>query len=190
MTYNKFELILIDSGKVFTIRDLAVIWGYTELSKVQDLVVYYINKSKLFRLKNGLYSTVPSPNNYLIAQKALRPSYISFYSALKYHGMVFQWYDTVFSASLKSRKISIQNTNYEYDQLKQEIFFDPLGVIQENGFHIAGPERAMCDTLYRDKNATFDNLDKIDPSLLKEVAKIYNQKSLNKAINIWFENLI
>jgi predicted transcriptional regulator of viral defense system len=186
MNNTNYELLIKKANKVFDTNDLALIWNYTSKTKVTDLVGYYCDKAKLFRLKGGLYSTVEKPNELEIAQKALVPSYISFYTALRVHSVVFQWYETIFSASSVGRILEIQGRRYEYKKLKTSIFFNPIGVDQKDGYNIASRERAICDTLYLNPRAYFDNIDGVDIEKLKEISMIYKKPAMILALEDWF----
>jgi hypothetical protein len=50
MVRNKIELLLEKPQKVFNIQDLARFWSYSDFIKTKNLVAYYIDKQKLFRV--------------------------------------------------------------------------------------------------------------------------------------------
>jgi predicted transcriptional regulator of viral defense system len=186
MNNTNYELLIKQQNKVFNTNDLALIWNYSSKTKVTDLVSYYCDQGKLFRLKGGLYSTIPNPEEFEIAQKSLTPSYISFYTALHVHFVVFQWYETIFSASIIGRILEIKSRKYVYKQLKNNIFFNPLGIDQVDGYNIASRERAICDTLYLNSKAYFDNIEEVDIGKLKEISQIYNKPAMIVALETWF----
>lgn len=186
MKNSNYELLIKKPNRVFDTNDLALIWGYNNATKITDLVGYYCDEGKLFRLKGGLYSTVENPDELEIAQKALVPSYVSFYTALRIHSVVFQWYETIFSASCIGRILEIKGRRYEYKKLKTSVFFNPVGVDQKDGYNLASRERAICDTLYLNPKAYFDNLNGVDIDKLKEISKIYKKPAMILALEDWF----
>jgi predicted transcriptional regulator of viral defense system len=186
MNNTNYELLIKKPTKVFNTNDLALIWGYTSRVKVTDLVSYYCDQGKLFRLRGGLYSTVENPGEYEIAQKGIPPSYISFYTALREHFVVFQWYETIYSASIVNRILEIKDRRYEYRQLKPRVFFNPIGIDEKEGYYIASRERAICDTLYLNPKAYFDNISGVDIEKLKEISKIYKKPLMIAALEDWF----
>jgi predicted transcriptional regulator of viral defense system len=186
MNFTNYEILLKDKATVFDTTDLRLLWGYAGDDKASELARYYTNKNKLFRLRQGLYSVVDNPDPYLVSQKLLCPSYISFYTALRHHGIIFQWYETVFSAALHPKMIRIGEQGYQYNQLKASVLFNPLGIEQHKGYNMASIERAICDTLYIFPNASFDNLRSVDPDKLVAIAKIYNSPKLYKSLSIYF----
>jgi predicted transcriptional regulator of viral defense system len=187
--YSKYETLLKSGFTVFDISDLSMIWEYDTNVKTALLAKYYEEKGKLIRLKNGVYTIADNPEPFEIAQKILSPSYISFHSALKYHGVVFQWYESISSASIHRRTIKAKETTYEYCQLKADIFFNPEGIESTGKYNIASIERAICDTLYLDSKAYFDNISKVDIQKLKRISTIYNKPSLTKALKSWFPEI-
>jgi predicted transcriptional regulator of viral defense system len=189
MTFSNYEILLKDKATVFDTTDLTMLWGYSGDDKASELARYYTNKNKLFRLRQGLYSVVDNPDPYLVAQKLLCPSYISFYTALRHHGVIFQWYETVFSAALSSKVAQIGSQRYQYNQLKSAILFNSLGIEQHDGYNMASIERAICDTLYAFPGASFDNLRSVDPIKLVAIAKIYNKPKLYKSLAVVFPEI-
>jgi predicted transcriptional regulator of viral defense system len=189
MSYTNFDLLLRDKRVVFDTTDLALVWGYADRGKVSQLAKYYTNEGKLFRLKNGLYSTQAQPNIYAIAQKTLSPSYISFYTALREHGVVFQWHDRVYSAALSRRVVVAAGQTFDFKQLKPDIFFNALGIDQREGYSIASRERAICDTLYLDPEVYFDNVADVNVGVLKKIAALYHKPSMLKSLQVWFPEI-
>lgn len=186
---SNYEILLKQPYNVFNIKDVSILWGYKDQTKTHNLVKYYVKVKKLFLIKKGLYSTSAYPDKLLIAQKIFNPSYVSYYTALKEHGIIFQWYDTIYLSSLRTKKIKVGNMNFEFRQLKKEIFFNPIGIISKNGYNLACPERAICDMLYSKPETYFDNLKNIDIELLTKITKIYNYKPMIKSLKIWFPKI-
>jgi hypothetical protein len=69
--------------------------------------------------------------------------------------------------------------------IKEEIFYNPLGVNHDGKISEASLERAIADLLYYSRGRyEFDdfNHDKIDWKALKEIAEIYRKKSLMQRV--------
>lgn len=103
--------------------------------------------------------------------------------------MIFQWYETVFSATACPKVFQIGEQSYQYNQLKASMLFNPLGIKQCEGYNIASPERAICDTLYIFPAASLDNLQAVDSTKLVEMAKIYDGPKLYKSLAVYFPEL-
>jgi predicted transcriptional regulator of viral defense system len=185
---SKIEQLIESNQKVFSIADLGSIWSQHDYIKIKALARYYASKQKLFRVKNGLYSIVEKPNILEVAQHLITPSYISHHTALSIHGINFQYYSDIHCIALRNREIEVQGQKILYHQIKAEILFNPFGIINQNGYNIASPERAICDSLYLSPGIGFDNLNTLDTIELFKIAKIYNNKSLIKNLRKYFPN--
>lgn len=173
---------LITSGKrVFTTDDLAVMWGINERRKLIERIKYYLREGRLASVYKGIYAYGDySPLE--LAQKLVPLSYISLYTAAQQYGLTFQYYSTVFCISLKSKKYIIDNQTFEYHKVKESIFYNELGLNKERGFVIAGKERTICDLLYVYPDFAFDNLRKVNTSLLQQISLIYDNKRLERTV--------
>ncbi|MFH2022071.1 MAG: hypothetical protein ABIJ33_02200 [Patescibacteria group bacterium] len=178
---NKIEKLLASSQNVFTTQDLAVIWGVTNAVSLHANIQYYVGLGKIKRIHKGIY-VVREYTSFEFAQKIVTPSYISFYSALVAHGIVFQLYTSIHSASLISKKINISQEKFVYHKLKEQVFSDSIGIENMSTYLIAGPERAICDSLYLYSGLAFDNLRMIDFDVLRKISKIYHNQRLEQKI--------
>jgi predicted transcriptional regulator of viral defense system len=185
---SKIEQLLETNQSVFSIEDLGSIWSENDYIKVKALARYYASKNKIFRVKNGLYSIIQKPDILEVAQHLNTPSYISYHTALSIHGINFQFYSDIHCMALRNREINVQGQKVIYHQIKSDVLFNPLGVINQNGYNIATPERAICDSLYLSPGIGFDNLSNIDTGELFKIAEIYNNKSLIKNLHKYFPN--
>ncbi|MBD3369003.1 hypothetical protein GF402_01415 [Candidatus Fermentibacteria bacterium] len=114
---------------------------------------------ELIRLKRGLYVVNPSvsregPSVYLIANMMVSGGYVSMESALDFHGWLQESPAVVSSCIPEERSRSFQNRfgEFVYRRLpwRLEDFYLGVGGESSGGdaFVIAGPERALGDTLY------------------------------------------
>lgn len=180
--YSNFQKVLRMGKLVFTLQDLALLWNYQSNNKASDLARYYCNKKFLFRIKNGLYTTTELYDPFLLANKLVPASYISLFTALKKHGVIFQWYADIYCVGNISKKFNLNSQTFIYSKFKQDLCFNPLGIIEENGVRLASLERSICDTLYLYPETTFDNLRNVDFTKLLEIAQIYNNQQLLKTV--------
>jgi predicted transcriptional regulator of viral defense system len=180
---TKAEQIAKTKKNILTIQDLGVIWGISNRKRVLEGIKYNLKKGRLIQIQRGIYSKSKDYESLELAQKIIPLSYISLYTALAKHGVIFQYYETIHSIALKSRKIQVENQNFTYHQVKPEIFFNNFGIAKKQGYLIATRERAICDSLYLKPTLAFDNLAKINSQRLLEISKIYHNKRLEKDIN-------
>jgi len=173
---------LITSGKrVFTTDDLAVIWEISDRKKLIGRIKYYLRQQRLIHIHKGVYAY----GDYTaldIAQKLVPMSYLSLYTTSQMHGLTFQHYSTIFCLSLISKKYSIDDQSYEYHKVKETIFFNNLGLVEENGHTLANKERTVCDLLYVFPHFYFDNLRGVDTNMLQKVSSIYGNKRLETEV--------
>lgn len=148
----------------------------------------------LVRLKKGLYAVVTdigslSSNDisvYTMSQALNKDSYISFESALQYHGMFDQMLSTVGAVTFKrARSYTIKDTRIRFFKIKKALYF---GFIEEGSdiglVNIAQKEKAFLDILYFRSNRYYASLvweklreykSRIDFDLLKQYALRFNQ---------------
>lgn len=185
---TKLEKLVQSRNKVVTIQDLAVIWGVCERRKLLELIKYYVRKGRLKTLKNGVYAVSDDYDKFELAQKIVPVSYISFYSALAFHGIIFQFYEEIHSVSLATKHVEINNQLFFYHKVKSDIFFNSLGIEEKEHYTIASPERSVCDSLYLKPNLAFDNLSKLNHQKLIEISRYYGNKSLEGQIQKIIKN--
>ena len=185
---TKMEKLLCLDFKVFTVQDLMTVWGISEKEKLWSLIRYYLRVGKLKKVYKGVYG-VGEYDELSLAQKLLKPSYISFYTALAFHGIIFQYYASVHSMSLVSKKIKIDDKEFVYHKLKENVFYNSLGIENKKGYTLAGPERAVADSLYLVPALSFDNLGKVNKQKLREISKIYNNKALKKRVSLLIKTM-
>lgn len=109
-------------------------------------------KDEIFiKLRNGLYmlADYPAPH-YVIANLLYAPSYISFDTALSFHGLIPETIYTVTSATTKgTREFTVQNVLFKYHKLKKKIYtgYKPIKYL-DTTILMAEPEKALADYLY------------------------------------------
>ena len=114
---------------------------------------YLLNNKdiKTFNMANLLYS----------------PSYISFETALNFHGMLSQFpYEITSATAKKSMNKKVNDISYSYSHLKNDLFF---GYVKKNNSLIAEPEKALLDQIYLSlKGFKKTNIDEYDFSIVKK----------------------
>lgn len=176
------EKLALSGKRVFTTEDLAVFWQIPQRRRLIELIKYYLRKRRLVRIFKGVYSYGDDYTLFDIAQKLVPLSYISLYSTSQMHGLTFQYYQTIYSISLKSKKYQLGDQGYVYHLVKEPIFYDQLGLINNGRYTFADKERTITDCLYVFPNFAFDNLEGVDKEKLLTLSRIYNNKMLEKRI--------
>jgi hypothetical protein len=109
-----------------------------------------IGSGELIQLRRGLYATRRDINPFCLAASIYGPSYISFDTALSYHGLIPEAVYEVTSATMKrSREFENSFARYRYRNVPRRVY--PVGVERrtEGGvpFLIASPTKALCDRI-------------------------------------------
>ena len=175
------------SKTVLNTRDLALIWAQTNVNNLKAKLSYYSRTGALIRLARGIYAKDASYNPKELATSIYVPSYISFETVLREAGVIFQYYETIFVASKWPKTMKVDKYNFTFRKLKDEVLFNPSGIINENGFSIATTERAFLDMIYLYPQYYFDNLSPLDWDKCFALAKIYNNQQLIKRLNNYYQ---
>gem|GEM_PF-3433949 len=76
--------------------------------------------------------------------------------------MIFQYDSTIYCTSYLSRSISIVHNeitiNIQYRKIKDEILYDPQGIVYDQHLSYATKARAINDMRYLQPDFYFDNL--------------------------------
>lgn len=136
--------------RIFTIREFSRVFN-KDIRTVRNYLSRQTKKGNFVRIKNGLYySTFNPPAKYEIANYILKPSYISFESALSHYKIIQESVYTITSTTTyRNKEYKVQNQSYLYKHLKKELFFGYKSIkIRGKIILIATPEKALLDYLY------------------------------------------
>jgi len=147
----------------------------------------------LVRFKKGLYAVVTdigslSANDlsiYTICQALNKDSYISFESALQYHGIFDQMLSTVGAVTFRrARSYKVKAALIKFFKIKKQLYFGFMEARSDIGLvKIARKEKALLDILYFRSNRYYaglvweklkNNKRMIDLDLLKRYALRFN----------------
>ncbi len=179
---SKIEKLALSGKKIFTTEDLAVIWQIPQRRRLIELIKYYLREKRLKSIYKGIYAYGGDYTPYDIAQKLIPLSYISLYTSSQMYGLTFQYYQTVYAVSLKRKKYKIGKQGYFYSRVKEPVFYNQLGLVNNGRYIIADRERTITDCLYVFPRFAFDNLRGVDKEKLLTLARIYDNKSLEKRV--------
>jgi predicted transcriptional regulator of viral defense system len=193
---NKILQLSKTDKEIFSTQDLAVIWNQSDKKKLYETIKYYLRTNQLYQITRGIYSLEKLDEKnitkninlaFKIAQKISPNSYISLYTALKYHGLIFQYYEDIYSIGKRNMEREVFNKKFIYKSIKDDIFRNERAIISKNGYRIASKERAVCDTLYLIPNVGIDNIEALGRKKVEEISKIYGNKSLDKRLKLLFQ---
>ena len=165
--------LMRSKNTIFTTKDVALLWGETNVTFVTKKLYRYIKAGKLYSVRKGIYAKGATYEKYELATKICTPSYISFETVLAKAGVVFQFYNQIFVASYLTRELVIDNQVYSLKKIRDSLLINKTGIDVKENYFIASPERALLDVLYLNKEYYFDNLNSINWNKVEEILPIY-----------------
>lgn len=127
-------------------------------SKRYDTVKYALSKGFLIHLRRGLYLIGPPYGKgqcdpFEVAQVIYGPSYISFESALSYHGWIPEAvYHTTCACVKRAKIFETPIGGFRYFHTPNDHFFLNVTIVEEkSSFIMAEPWKAIADMIYSSK---------------------------------------
>jgi len=176
-------------NSVFSIKDIALLWGESDAGLVKTRIYRYVKAGKLYSIRKGIYAKDKNYNKSELAIKIYTPSYISFETILGKAGVIFQYYSQIFVASYLTREITVDKQIYTYRKIKDSVLTNNAGIERKDNYSIATPERAFLDIVYLSKDYYFDNLSGLDWDKVFEILPIYSNKRMEKAVKNYQKNI-
>jgi predicted transcriptional regulator of viral defense system len=167
---------------ILTTRDLALVWEETNPVNLKSKIGYYAKQGALIRLTRGVFAKGKNYNPKELATSIYIPSYISFETVLREAGIIFQHYDTIFVAGPWPLTKKIDRYTFTFRKLKDVALFNSAGIVNQENYSIATPERAFLDMMYLFPKYYFDNLKSINWEQCGELVKIYDNQQLVKRL--------
>lgn len=183
---NFLEILLRSPKTVFSIQDVALLWGESESTTITNRLKKYVNAGKLIRVRHGLYAKDDNFDRYELATRIYTPSYIGFETVLTREGVNFQYYGNIFAASYLNREVEAGGKNITYVRMKRSVLTDTTGINHVNGVAWATKERAFLDRLYVTREYHFDNLNVLDWDKVFEILPAYDNKRLEKQVKKYY----
>lgn len=156
------ENLIVRYGQIVTFDNILdetkSSWDYKQ---TKNLITKLVENGWLLRIKRGLYTISDlstrgflSLSPYTVANLLVKDSYVSFESALQYHGMFDQLTDKTVSVSLRAyRTVKFHNVEYSFVKTKISQYFGWQEVIIDNKLaRIASAEKALIDIVNFHKN--------------------------------------
>lgn len=159
------------------------------LAEARNRIAMLAKLGWLIRIKRGFYVVVTDIGSlstegvsyYAISQALNRDSYISFESALQYHGMFDQMLSTIGAVTFRrARHYRVRDTEIRFFRIKKDLYFGFSEERSDIGLvNMASREKSLLDILYFRSNTYYaslvweklrENKDNINMSLLKEYA--------------------
>ena len=179
---------------IFSQRDLKALLYPMSDAAIHSGITRCLHSKQILKLKRGLYLFAKklqrdSISKFLIANKLYDPSYVSFESALSYHGFIPEAVYTTTSACFQKKNKTFSNAlgDFSFDYIPTKPFF--LGVVsnkQEGGVLIASALKALFDLIYL-RRKTYDSVEELESDLRIEKSAL--EKEVSKFSSLELETL-
>jgi len=194
--------------RVFTIKDIAQILNIS-YAHARNIASNMVKKKVVERVKPGLFVRIPesvildkqqyTEDAILIAAKATKNSFLSYYTALTIHGLSERYTTHIYATTTThQRNIQYNNITINYIQTIPKKYFGTTTISYSNEhIQISDVERTIIDVINKPKYAggwtetinCLKNLDEIDYKKLTTYLKKYNNKTTSRKIGYLLENL-
>lgn len=124
-----------------------------DTSDVRGKIARMLKSNDLIQLRRGLYASRRDVDPRCLAGSIYGPSYISFETALAWHGMIPEAVTEILSATPK-RGVDFENVfgRFRYFQIPEAVY--PIGIQRitdsEVPFLLASATKALCDRIARE----------------------------------------
>ena len=158
ISYKQGELLedlILKYGEIVTTKQIFAEAGtFINHHQTEYLIATLSKQGWLVRIKKGLYTISDlstrrflSLSPYIVANLLVKDSYVSFESALHYHGMFDQLTSKIISVSLKMHKTAqLQNIQYSFIKTKADYYFGWQETKIDNKIaRVATAEKALVD---------------------------------------------
>ncbi len=190
MASSLLKKILHSPKTVFSFKELLLLSDDPSVTHLRGKIYYYIKKKDLHHVRRGIYAKTKDYDPKEVATKIFVPSYISFETVLRDEGMIFQFYSSVFVATYRSQTVDCDGHRYIFRTIKRSILTNNRGIIHNERYSIASPERAFLDMLYIHKDYHFDSLSSLDWEKVYDILPLYNNKRMERVIREHHDRLI
>lgn len=181
-TYNLASItkkIYDSSFQFFTQKTLKEITGIKKENSFFSVLKKLIRNGVLVKIERGKYILEKRQiDDFSLANFLYQSSYVSFESALNFHGILSQFpYEITSATTRKSLTKSFEGKTFSYVHLDKKFF---TGYEKKNGMLIAEPEKALADQQYLKskgrKTINFDELDlkQINITKFNQYLKLYD----------------
>jgi len=196
-----FEKLLQIVGEEGIFETGLLLVGKEEPGEIRRKLSRWVKRGKIYKLRRGLYALTPTyqkikPHPFVVANRIVKPSYVSLQSALAFYGLIPE---TVYMVtSVTTARPGNWKTPfgvYEYRHIKKNLFFgyNLVDLGEGQRAFVALPEKALLDLIYiQPRGDTPDylnelrlqNLDRINPETLQQFINRVGQPKLKRGAKL------
>lgn len=151
-----FEQLLAIVGDEPVFETGLLLAGGVDTQHVQRQLSRWTQAGRVYQLRRGLYALAPpyqkvKPHPFLVANRIVRGSYVSYQSALAYYGLIPEYVPV--TTSVTTTRPGCWETAlgvYEFSHLQVNLFggFQRIEVATRQHAFVATPEKALLDLVY------------------------------------------
>ena len=142
------EAIRSEGLLTFGVDEIEAVTNWKK-TKIHNTLSTLTKKGHLIKIKRNTYTLENDffDRTFKVVTDAVKPSYVSFWTALSYYGFTEQQINTVQLVSTKQvKELKVKNRNINITTFKPSRFF---GYDNSEGFILAEKEKALIDSLYQ-----------------------------------------
>ncbi len=172
--------------------------GNVEPAYVRQQLSRWVNRGYVFKLRRGLYAVAPpfqkkNPHPFLVANRMMRGSYVSCWSALAHYGLIPEYVQVVTSVTTGwPAQWDTPLGRYEFRRIKPDLWgtCELTQLTDGQQAFVATPEKALLDLLYlfpRSESTEFiqelrlQNLNRLETNTLMAMAEASRSTKLENA---------
>jgi len=205
LNMNFSEKLRLDYSKeLFSEQDLKILYPNMSQSSLHSGISRSLRSKDIIKLKRGHYMFAGGLqqkriSKFVIASHLYNPSYISFESALSYHGLIPEAVYVTTSAC-KQRKYKKFNSvvgDFSYDFIPCVPFFIGVEAVTINEYHcmLANPIKALFDLIYKQRKhynslTQIESNLRIEKDLLLDAAADFTEKEIQLLAESYKKNTV
>jgi len=175
---QRLQSILRSPRTVFTTEDIASLWGEPLSAVLRGRLAYYVRTGALIRIRRGVYAKDQAFDRLEMATCLFRPSYVSFETVLWREGLILSESPYIHVASYLSRQLNCGGRLIRFHKVRRILLRKAYLLDRSNVYPIATLERALLDTLRRDRNIRVGTLGDVDREEVYRHLHLYRNRSL------------
>ena len=171
---------------MYTHAQLAALFGYSR-DQIRVYAHRLVKKGFAFRPMEGVVAFSQDP--YIIATQLIEPSYISFSSALYFHGVLYQVPSTVECITTRNPG-HLTNLGIDYHKINPSLFFGYSRMERGRSYaFVAEPEKAILDSVYFSKDyeqMTLESLPGLNKEKLRRYTEAFSGSHYGRKVMGWY----
>jgi len=195
----KFDELLTNIQDEPIFETALLLSGDVDPADVRRQLSRWTSNGRLYQLRRGLYALAPpyqkvKAHPFTIANRLVRPSYVSLQSALGYYGLIPETVPVTTSVTTgRPGEFSTPLGDFVFRHVQVSLFreFRAVEVANRHEAFVATPEKALLDLLYLEKGSDseafltemrLDIDDNLDLTDLEILSKSFNQIKVHRAV--------